>query len=100
VSFGQGSNLGTPSADFSDESTAGDIHIYPNPVQGRLNFNLGKTVRQTPQVNSVDISGRIVSRTQVKGQSMLVVSTNYLLPVIYFVQLFGEKVKTYKIVKQ
>jgi hypothetical protein len=100
VAFRDGSSLGAQSANVSDETAAGDIQLYPNPVQDRLNINLGKTANQTRQVNIVDISGRIVSRTPVKGQSTLVVPTNFLSPGIYFVQLIGEKVKSYKILKQ
>lgn len=67
---------------------ASAIKVYPNPVEGRLYFDLPADGIYTYTARITDLAGRLVISQTLDGNS---IATDALQPGIYIVQLIDEK---------
>ncbi|MEO6169251.1 MAG: T9SS type A sorting domain-containing protein, partial [Chitinophagales bacterium] len=89
-----------------DESNYSDgITIFPNPVSDELSITLYSTADQSASVQLIDISGRVIRKTEnelVKGINFMPVQhLEDLASGVYFVQVIsGRNFYTAKVVKE
>ena len=58
-------------------STDGKLKVYPNPVQGKLQFNITSTVTGNAKVSVIDNAGRVILNRSISVQKG---SNNIILP--------------------
>jgi hypothetical protein len=76
------------------------IRIYPNPAQDIINIQLGKAGNRIYKIAVIDLAGRIMLQKEVKAPSNVVIPISQLQSGIYLIRLTGDKIMTFKIVKQ
>jgi glucuronoarabinoxylan endo-1,4-beta-xylanase len=91
---------GKPADGEAGVPPAVQTRIYPNPASDEINIQLGTELRQIREVVILDVSGKTVLQRQVNGQKSLVVPVKQLPSGVYLVQIKGERLSTFKIIKQ
>ena len=76
-------------------SSLGEIKIYPNPFE---HFTTIEFPEGITRIDILDLQGRIVRTYEdIQERSMVIYQEN-LIPALYFVKLYGEKIFTARIV--
>jgi autotransporter-associated beta strand protein len=84
---------------ISEEATAYQVHIYPNPVWEKLNLKVS-TLKAGAMVRVYSVSGAVVLLQRLTNTTQSF-SVKTLTPGIYYLQVInGDKTTTEKIVKQ
>jgi hypothetical protein len=75
--------------------THGEIKVYPNPFENYTTIEFPAGIKR---IDILDTQGRVVrSYTDISGQTMLIYQEN-LMPAMYFIKLYGDRVYTTRMV--
>jgi hypothetical protein len=80
-----------------DEAKA--IHIYPNPANSSVTFDLTGNSKQIAEISITEITGKTVAHLQTAGESLTTFDISRLTPGLYLVHIrMGEMIKTQKLI--
>jgi YHYH protein/Secretion system C-terminal sorting domain len=90
----------TPTAEANLEGL--DIHVFPNPSADIIAIQLGDLVKEDYTIELMDLTGRLVQKTQInKGSTIAYFDTQSLYAGTYLVKISNEQAqKTQKVVVQ
>ena len=87
---------------INEQTSFGQVSIYPNPVSGNLNISISSDESKEVLVNIVDIAGQLIHSEKLaagSGQTIATVNTSSFAKGMYFVQLVsGNESTTKKII--